>query len=132
MNGFEPVYRTLATLPPGPVIETPFYYIESMFPLHAKYMMNSTTHWMPLVNGYSDYIPPDFVQNVMTLAPFPTPEGLKLLKPMGARYALIHLYGYNESNRRDEELRLNAMREYLRLLYDGEGTRLYEIVAFPP
>jgi len=132
MNGFEPVYRTLATLPPGPVIETPFYYIESMFPLHAKYMMNSTTHWMPLVNGYSDYIPPDFVQNVTTLAPFPTPEGLKLLKPMGVRYALIHLYGYNESNRRDEELRLNAMREYLRLLYDGEGTRLYEIVAFPP
>ena len=85
MNGFEPVYRTLATLPPGPVIETPFYYIESMFPLHAKYMMNSTTHWMPLVNGYSDYIPPDFVQNVTTLAPFPTPEGLKLLKPMGVR-----------------------------------------------
>jgi len=132
MDGFEPVYKTLATMPPGPVIETPFYYVESMFPLHAKYMMNSTTHWKPLVNGYSDYIPPDFVQNVMTLAPFPTPEGLKLLKPFGVRYALIHLYGYNESNRRDEELRLNAMREYLRLLYEGEGTRLYEIVAFPP
>lgn len=132
MTGFEPVYRTLATLPRGPVIETPFYYVESMFPLHAKYMLNSTTHWMPLVNGYSDYIPPDFVQNVMTLAPFPTTESLKLLKPSGVRYAVIHMYGYNESNRRDEELRLNAMQQYLRLLYEGEGTRLYEITSYPP
>jgi len=132
MNGFEPVYRTLATLPPGPVIETPFYYIESMFPLHAKYMMNSTTHWMPLVNGYSDYIPPDFVQNVTTLAPFPTPEGLKLLQPLGVRYALFHMYGYVESNRRDVEERLKSLQQYFRLLYDGEGTRLYEITGFPP
>ncbi len=132
MNGFEPVYRTLATLPPGPVIETPFYYIESMFPLHAKYMMNSTTHWMPLVNGYSDYIPPDFVQNVTTLAPFPTPEGLKLLQPLGVRYALFHMYGYVESNRRDVEERLKSLQQYFRLLYDGEGTRLYEIMGYPP
>ena len=30
--------------------------------MHAIYMLNSTAHWMPLVNGYSDYIPPDFVR----------------------------------------------------------------------
>jgi hypothetical protein len=132
MNGFEPVYRMLATLPAGAVIEMPFYYLENMFPLHAKYMLNSTTHWKPIVNGYSDYIPPDFVTNVMTLAPFPTPESLKLLQPSGVRYAVIHLYGYNESNRRDEEIRLNAMRDYLRLLYEGEDTRLYEILGTPP
>jgi hypothetical protein len=69
---------------------------------------------------------------VMTLAPFPTPESLKLLQPSGVRYAVIHLYGYNESNRRDEEIRLNAMRDYLRLLYEGEDTRLYEILGTPP
>lgn len=132
MNGFEPVYRVLATLPRGPVIEMPFYYVESMFPLHAKYMLNSTTHWMPLVNGYSDYIPPDFVQNVTTLAPFPTTESLRLLEPLGVRYALIHMYGYNDSNRQDEESRLAAMQPFLRLLYDGEGTRLYEITSYPP
>jgi len=132
MDGFEPVYRTLATVPRGPVIEAPFYYIESMFPLHAKYMMNSTTHWMPLVNGYSDYIPPDFVRNVTTLAPFPTPDGLKLLQPLGVRYALFHMYGYVESNRRDVEERLKGLQQYFRLLYDGEGTRLYEITGYPP
>lgn len=132
MNGFEPVYRTLATLPRAPVIETPFYYIEGMFPLHAKYMLNSTTHWMPLVNGYSDYIPPDFVENVMTLAPFPSVPALRLLKPLGVRYAVLHLYGYNAENRRDVLARLKELEQYFRPLYQDEGTRLYEIVGYPP
>ncbi|HEV3058163.1 MAG TPA: hypothetical protein VGY48_07930 [Vicinamibacterales bacterium] len=132
VNGFEPVYRTLATLPRAPVIELPFYYIEGMFPLHTRYMLSSTTHWMPLVNGYSDYIPPDFVANVMTLAPFPSRPALKLLEPLKVRYAVFHMYGYNESNRQDVLTRLKELEPYFRPLYMGEDTRLYEIVGFPP
>jgi hypothetical protein len=128
---FEPVYRTLATLPRAPVIELPFYYIEGMFPLHTRYMLNSTTHWMPLVNGYSDYIPPDFVANVMTLAPFPTVPALRLLEPLKVRYAVFHMYGYNESNRQDVLTRLDQLQAHFRLLYEGEGTRLYEILSYP-
>ena len=131
-GGFEPVYRTLATLPKAPVIELPFYYLEGMFPLHTRYMLNSTTHWMPLVNGYSDYIPPDFVANVMTLAPFPTQPAMKLLEPLKVRYAVFHMYGYNAENRRDVEVRLEELGQYFRPLYADEGTRLYEIVGFPP
>jgi hypothetical protein len=48
------------------------------------------------------------------------------------RYAVLHMYGYNESNRHDVEVRLDALRQYFRLLYEGEGTRLYEIVGYPP
>ena len=131
-GGFEPVYRTLATLPKAPVIELPFYYLEGMFPLHTRYMLNSTTHWMPLVNGYSDYIPPDFVATVMTLAPFPTRPAMKLLEPLKVRYAVFHMYGYNAENRHDIEVRLEELRQYFRPLYADEGTRLYEIVGFPP
>ena len=36
-------------------------------PAHEA-MLASTSHWFPMVNGYSDYIPPDFYQNVMVLA----------------------------------------------------------------
>lgn len=131
VNGFEPVYRTLATLPRGPVIEMPFYYIPGMFPLHTRYMLNSTTHWMPLVNGYSDYIPPDFLENVMTLAPFPSVPALNLLAPLKVRYAVFHMYGYNESNRNDVLSRLAQLQEYFRPLYMDDGTRLYEIVGYP-
>src|SRR5262249_56424979 len=122
----------LAAQPRGPVIEAPYYYLRGSFPLHAKYMMNSTTHWMPLVNGYSDYIPQDFIDNVDTLAPFPSEPALRLLKPLGVRYAVFHMYGYIESNRRDVETRMSALQQYFRLLYEGERTRLYEIVGYPP
>ncbi|MFI5179513.1 MAG: hypothetical protein ACHQO8_13165 [Vicinamibacterales bacterium] len=127
-----PVYRLLATLPRAPVIELPFYYPEVGLYQHSKYLLASTAHWMPLVNGYSDYIPPDFLEHVMTLAPFPSPPALKILEPMHVRYAVFHLDGYNESNRHDVLTRLDELAQYFRPLYTDETTRLYEIVGFPP
>src|SRR6185312_4835270 len=77
----QPVYRVLAAQPPGPVIEMPFYFPDVGLYQHTKYMLASTAHWMPLVNGYSDYTPPDFDDHVMTLASFPSREALKILEP---------------------------------------------------
>src|SRR5260221_3762900 len=97
----EPVYRELAALPPRPVIEMPFYYPEVGLYQHTRYMLASTAHWMPLVNGYSDYIPPDFYERVMVLATFPSRAALKILEPGGVGYAVFHMYGYNAANRHD-------------------------------
>ena len=79
----------------------PFYYPEVGLYRHAIYMLNSTSHWMPLVNGYSDYIPDDFRQHVRTLAPFPSRDAFKILEPLGVRYAMFHWYSYNQENRND-------------------------------
>jgi len=128
----EPVYATLKAQPPGPVIEMLFFYLDYMFPQHTFYMLQSTTHWNPLVNGYSDYMPPDFVANVMRLAPFPSRDSLRLLGRNRVRYALFHRYWYNDENWQDVVTRLNEFEPYLRPLYDGENTRLFEIVGFPP
>jgi hypothetical protein len=128
----EPVYRTLAALPRAPVIEMPFYYPQVGLFQHTKYMLASTSHWFPLVNGYSDYIPPDFYQNVMVLATFPSHDAFKILEPNGVHYAVLHMYGYNTENRRDVLGRLNEYAPYLRPLYMDDTTRLYEIVGFPP
>src|SRR5205823_12415896 len=54
-------YRVLATLPPGPVLELPIYSPKFAF-VREQYMLSSTIHWMPLIDAYSDYIPPDFVE----------------------------------------------------------------------
>jgi len=128
----QPVYRTLAALPPGAVIEMPFFYPEVGLHQHTKYMLASTSHWMPLVNGYSDYIPPDFLANVHTLAPFPSRDAFKILEPNRVRYAVFHMYGYNTENRRDVLGRLKEFVAYLRPLYDDGEARLYEIVGSPP
>ncbi len=128
----EPVYRTLATLPRGPVIEMPFFYPEVGLFQHTKYMLASTAHWMPMVNGYSDYIPPDFYEHVMLLAPFPSRDAFKILEPNRVRYAVFHMNGYNTENRNDVLTRLKEFEAYLRPLYTDDTTRLYEIVGFPP
>jgi hypothetical protein len=128
----EQVYRTLATLPRGAVIEMPFFYPEVGLFQHTKYMLASTAHWMPLVNGYSDYIPPDFHVKVEALKFFPSRDAFKTLEPDRVRYAVFHLYGYNTENRRDVLSRLKEFDAYLRPLYTDEATRLYEIVSFPP
>jgi hypothetical protein len=128
----ENVYRMLAASPRGPVIEMPFYYPEVGLFQHAKYMLASTSHWMPLVNGYSDFIPPDFTEHVLTIAPFPSRDAFKLLEPGRVRYAVFHMYGYNTENRNDVLTRLKQFEQYLRPLYMDDGTRLYEIVGFPP
>jgi hypothetical protein len=130
----DDVYRVLSLLPRGPLIEMPFFYPEVGLFQHEKYMLASTTHWLPMVNGYSDYIPLDFYEHVMTLAPFPSRDGFKILEPDRVRYALFHMYGYNDANRHDVEERLKEFAPYLRPIYsDAEtGSRLYEIVGFPP
>ena len=128
----EPVYRTLATMPRGAVIEMPFFYPQVGLFQHTKYMLASTAHWMPLVNGYSDYIPPDFYDHVMTLAPFPSRDAFKILEPDRVRYAVFHMNGYNAENLHDVLTRLKEFEHYLRPLYMDDTTRLYEIVGFPP
>ncbi len=128
----QPVYRVLATLPPGPIIEMPFFYPQVGLFQHTKYMLASTAHWMPLVNGYSDYIPPDFYEHVLLLAPFPSRDAFKILEPNAIRYAVFHMNGYNTENRNDVLMRLKEFEPYLRPLYTDATTRLYEIVGFPP
>jgi hypothetical protein len=128
----ENVYRVLAAAPRGAVIEMPFFYPEVGLFQHSKYMVASTAHWMPLVNGYSDFIPPDFMEHVLTLAPFPSRDSFKLLEPNRVRYAVFHMYGYNTQNRNEVLARLKQFEPYMRPLYMDEGTRLYEIVGFPP
>ena len=77
-------YRMLANMRPGPVVEFPFFYERSDFPRHAEYMLYSTYHWLPLVNGYSDHIPQEFRAQVIPLSSFPTMESFGLLEA-GAR-----------------------------------------------
>jgi hypothetical protein len=54
------------------------------------------------------------------------------MAPARVRYAIFHRYWFNDENWQDVLTRLKTAEPYMRLLYDGEGTRLYEVVGFPP
>ncbi len=128
----SPAYLALAQLPIAPVIEMPFFDRMSRFyPRHTIYMLMSTTHWMPLVNGYSDYSPPDFADNAVALAPFPYPGAFAVARRLGVRYVMFHLNVYDAKTRAEVEDRLKQFAVYLRPLYTDADTRLYEIAGFP-
>ena len=128
----SPAYKMLATLPVAPVIEFPFYSNNRELFGHARYMLNSTAHWMPLINGYSDYIPPDFIGAAPTLKFFPSREAFTVLAEKRPRYAVFHMGLYGDEDRAAALARITEFAQYLRPLYTDNDTRLYEIVGFPP
>lgn len=127
----SPVYRQLATLPRGAVAEFPYWYERSDFPRHAYYMLNSTAHWKPLVNGYSDHIPTDFRKTVLPLSSFPSRESFAILARADARYVVFHLNMYNTRLRERLFERLKIYAPYLRPIAQEGPVWLYEIVGWP-
>jgi hypothetical protein len=130
-DSVSPVYRLLATLPRGAVAEFPFWYERPDFPRHAGYMLNSTAHWQPLVNGYSDHIPADFRRSVLPLSSFPSRESFGILAKAGARYVIFHADMYNEALRRRLLERLQTYSDYLRPVMREGPVWLFEIVGWP-
>ncbi len=134
MTEAEPVnvaYRLLANLRRGPVVELPFFYERPDFPRHAEYMLNSTFHWQPLINGYSDHIPQDFRAIVLPMSSFPTRQSFEILRRRDTRYVVIHLGGYDERSVVHLQERLERYKEHLALLSRKDDVLLYEIVSWP-
>jgi hypothetical protein len=125
-------YRALATLPKAPTIELPYWATSPEYHRHAEYMLASTSHWQPLINGYSDHIPQDFRDQARTLVSFPSREAFAILEPMQARWAVFHLDLMPPDARADLIRRLDVdYAGYLRPLEKDGNVWLYEIVAWP-
>jgi len=61
-----------------------------------EYLYYSTFHWQNLVNGYSGFFPPSYVQIVNAVRDFPDDRSISAIKQRGTRYLVIHgewLYG---------------------------------------
>ncbi len=124
-------YRVLAQAPKGPVAEFPFFYRSVDQHRHAEYMLESAFHWRPLINGYSDYMPPDFAAMLIPISTFPTREAFDILHRLGARYVILHTNLYHRDAWRGVTARLDQYREYLRPLCKEGSVWLFEIVGWP-
>jgi hypothetical protein len=123
-------YSLLAMSPRGPLAEFPFYGDRIAFPLHAQYMLFSTAHWMPMVNGYSDVIPNDFREAAPILDSFPSDAAFAALARFRVRYVAVHWDMY--AGRQDEiRARLDPYRVNLRTLAADDRMTLFEVVRYP-
>jgi hypothetical protein len=94
-----PVYRWLADQPGrDPVVHLPMldvYGLERKPAFHESvYMVYSTLHWKPLVNGYAGIEPRRYVQIRELSMRFPADELLAALRAVGTRYVVVHRKGY--------------------------------------
>jgi hypothetical protein len=125
-------YHTLASLPKAPTIELPYWNRSIDFHRHAEYMLTSTAHWQPLINGYSDHIPQDFRDHSVVLATFPSRESFAILEPLGARYAVFHFDLMAPQDRAAVISRIEGEYvNYLRPLDKDGDVWLYQIIAWP-
>jgi hypothetical protein len=124
-------YFRLAELPRGPVAEFPFYDRRLDYHIHTRYMLNSTVHWRPLLNGYSDHIPADFRTLAVTLSSFPSRDAFDAMRERRVRYITLHRTRYGHSAAADVERRLQPFASYLKLIEDDGRMALYEVIGFP-
>jgi hypothetical protein len=94
-----PVYRWLADQPGrDPVVHLPMldvHGLERRPAFHESvYMVYSTLHWKPLVNGYAGIEPKAYVRTRTLSWEFPSEEFLGALRATGTRYVVLHRKGY--------------------------------------
>jgi hypothetical protein len=121
-----PIYRTLVSADAGAVVELPLPQPTS-FADNAPYLLNSTVHWRPLVNGYSGFLPSSYRDRRTDLALFPAPEALTVLRRLGVRYAVIHRESF--AQRGPTALAQLEASPGLRMLIDDGDIAIYRVQA---
>jgi hypothetical protein len=82
-------YDVLARESRAVVAEFPFHHPRQFF-WNAQYMLNSTRHWRPLVNGYSGFLPASYVKHHLELQGFPDERSLKALRDWMVTHVVVH------------------------------------------
>ncbi len=124
-------YRMLSQLPRGGVLMLQFPYRSGEWFPHADYMFWSMYHWQPMLNGYSDYIPPDTRALAVPINGFPDAASFRLLRERNVLYVAIDWRTYNEAATEIMRARLTPYAQYLRPLVTTAPVSLYEIVGWP-
>ena len=87
---FGSVYKVIRSAGPGVVVELPLPRADALPGHEPDYQYWSIDHWHPLVNGYSGYYPPRYVQMLDRMRGFPDDESIGMLRRLGVRYIVVH------------------------------------------
>jgi hypothetical protein len=95
-DGISPVYDVLAAEPGRVVlVETPFYPPRSEFH-NAEYVLNSTAHWRPMMNGFSGYTPASYRRIARTFAAFPEERAIEAMRDAGVTHVTVHPHRFRD------------------------------------
>jgi hypothetical protein len=92
-GGVPRIYRTLNDPSVRAVAEFPFYQPDAVL-RNAPYVLNSTAHWKPLVNGYSGFLPKSYPGIAAALRGFPDDRSRAELHRLGVSHVVVHFDAY--------------------------------------
>lgn len=95
-DGIPGLYRLLAD-EPGPVVlaEQPFFPRSGVF-LNSPYVLASTAHWRPLMNGYSGYTPASYQRYADAFWYFPEEWAIEAMKDAGVTHVMVHAAAFHK------------------------------------
>lgn len=94
-DGVPAIYETLAAEEGAVVVEVPFPMPQQWF-LNGPYMVYSTQHWRPMLNGYSGFRPPSYEKSYEAARAFPSDESLIALHERGVTHVIVHRQAFGE------------------------------------
>jgi hypothetical protein len=125
--GVPRIYDQLRDLPePVVLVEMPFWPPELFFQ-NGEYVINSTAHWRPLMNGYSGHLPQSYRDRTSYYWYFPQARALDRLKSQGATHVMVHLDRWAPHERPDIEQALRDQTVLTLVATDSQGRRLYKV-----
>ena len=119
-EGIPKVYDLLAGEPAAVVAEFPFYSPRRIAE-NGKYVLASTRHWRPLVNGYSGVVPPSYIAHNERFRAFPGDAAVAALRATGVTHVVVHVEELPGVEREIES------RNDLALVASTHGIRLYRL-----
>ncbi|HEY7699022.1 MAG TPA: hypothetical protein VIE88_11435, partial [Vicinamibacteria bacterium] len=126
----SPMDRALAGMEPGPVAAFPIPDPRdntAAASRHSLYMLESTVHFLPLLNGYSGFTPERHDRLFRELASFPSENGLIELEKLSVRYLVFHRSGYDEAGWKALLSRVEGFSDRLALRKAFDEGRVYEL-----
>jgi hypothetical protein len=97
-DGIPGLYRLLADEPGAVVLaEQPFFPRAGIF-LNSPYVLASTAHWRPLMNGYSGYVPASYQRYADAFWYFPEDWAIKAMKDAGVTHVMVHVAAFSKDH----------------------------------
>lgn len=93
-EGIPEIYERVARLPEGTVLAEFPAPGGPMYHDNAWYMLYSTAHWKPIVNGYATFYPEGFAERSRDLVRFPHAAALRRLTRLGVTHVVVHYDRY--------------------------------------
>ncbi len=122
-QGLSRIYDRVAALPHAVLVELPFAPVEAMH-YNGPYVLASTRHFHPLLNGYSGFIPASYPRHADIVSRLPQGEGFDGLAAIGVTHVIAHGAGLDAA----DIAGLEASGRLALVAREGED-RLYRLVA---